>query len=203
MKMTPSQVSSWVGDGGAVGEVIAALDRVDQDGGADQSQHHIPPADAVAEPHRHRKQHEAQHQHEGDVRVAQRLRRDDGRPAERPGAGDGGVEMKQRHHHRDGGGDVAGGAGQAVERALVGLDELFGLFQRSFGNARRIARQGRNVPLRHRSPLLADFCVRRRPLDGKLTRRGRTEYPTYDTVGSPGRPLMAIRQPEDRHDGTI
>ena len=67
--------------GGAVGEILAALDRVDQDGGADQSQHHVPPADAVAEPQRHRKQQEAQHQHEGDVRVAQRLRRDDRRPS--------------------------------------------------------------------------------------------------------------------------
>ncbi len=77
MKMTPSIDVEPVRRGGAVGEVLAAPDRVEQDrdrgGGGD----HVEPADAVAEARRQREQQEAQHHHERDVGVAQRLGRDD------------------------------------------------------------------------------------------------------------------------------
>src|SRR5918994_1048671 len=78
---------------------------------AGEARDHIPPADAIAEASRQREQQEAQDQHEGDMRVAQRLRRDDGelisdegdfakRPrdvAKRPGSGHRGVKVEQRH----------------------------------------------------------------------------------------------------------
>ena len=155
MKMTPRTMSSCVGDGGAVGEILAALDGVDQDGGAGDARHHVPPADAVAKARRHRKQQEAQHQHEGDVGVAQRLRRDDRKIAERPGAGDRRIEVEQRHRHRDRGRRAAGQAGQPVDRALLGLDEFLGLASAPRRKCPADPPPGRYGPLRHRPPALA------------------------------------------------
>jgi hypothetical protein len=120
---------------GAVGEVLAALDGVDQDGGAGEAEQHVPPADPVAEPRGHRKQQEAQHQHEGDMGVAQRLGRDDREVGEWPGAGHRGVEVEQRHRHRDPGGGDARHAHQAIGRALVRLHI-------GFGDAQRLRRNG-------------------------------------------------------------
>jgi hypothetical protein len=48
----------------------------------------------MAEPHRHREQQEAQHQNEGNVRIPQRLCRDDREIVKRPGAGDGGIQVE-------------------------------------------------------------------------------------------------------------
>ena len=127
--------------GGAIGEILAALDGVDQDRGADQAKHHVPPADAVAMPRRHWKQQEAQHQHKGDVRVAQRLRRDDREIVERPGAGDRGIEVEHRHHHRDGGDDIAGGAGEAIDEPRRPRSNSSAFFECRFRNARRITRE--------------------------------------------------------------
>ena len=109
-----------IGHGGAVGEIVAAPQRIDDGGHRDDAGHHVPPAHPVAEPRRQRKQQEAQHQREGDVGVAQLLRRHDGV---------GGVEMEQAHHHRDRGRDPAGPAHQPVGGAFLGLDEGFRLEQ--------------------------------------------------------------------------
>ena len=122
--------------GGAVGEILAAVDGVDQDRRAGEASDHVPPADAVAKPRRHRKQQEAQHQHEGDVGVAQRLRGDDRESRERPGAGDGGVEMKQRHRHGDGGDQRAGQADEPVDAPSSASIKSSALRKRLVGNGR-------------------------------------------------------------------
>ena len=129
--------------GGAVGELLAALDGVDQDGGAGDPGDDVTPADAVAEPRREREQEEAQDQHEGVVRVAQRLGRDDREIGERPGAGDRGIEVEQRHRHRDRGHQRAGPTGEPVDHALLGLDEGLSLPQLRLGNSGRRSRHGR------------------------------------------------------------
>jgi hypothetical protein len=120
----------------AVGEVFAAIDRISDDGDGGDRRHHVPPADAVAILQRHRKQQEREHQHEGDVRVAQVLRVNDGRAGKRPGAGDGHIEMKQRRCDRDRGDDHAGPAGKPVGGAFLLLDELLGLAQGVRGDGR-------------------------------------------------------------------
>ena len=133
--------------GGAVGELLAALDGVDQDGGADDAGGDVKPADAVAEPRREREQEEAQDQNESDMRVAQRLGRNDREVGERPGAGDRGVEVEQRHRHRHRRDQRAGPADEPVDHALLGLDEGLRLAQLLCGNGRR-SRHGlaRGVP---------------------------------------------------------
>ena len=89
MKMTPSTTSSLCRHGRAVGEFLPAFDGVNEDRRAQHTGGDVPPADAIAEPLRQREQKEAQYQHEGDVRAAQRLGGDDGEVGERPRAGDG------------------------------------------------------------------------------------------------------------------
>ena len=121
--------------GGAVGEFLAAFYGVDQDRRAGDTGDNVPPADVVAKSRRHRKQQEAQHHHEGDVGVAQRLGGDDGKVGERPGARDRGVEVKQRHRHRDRRDQRAGPADEAIDHAVLGLDIGLGLAQPVFRNA--------------------------------------------------------------------
>ena len=122
-------------DGRAIGEILAALEGVDQDPDRDGGQDNVEPLDAVAETLRQRKQQEAQHQHERDVGVAQRLRRHDREFAEqRRNAGDRRVEMEQRHPDRDRGDERRGEADEPVRRALLVLDEGFGLAQRLAGD---------------------------------------------------------------------
>ena len=122
--------------GGAVSEFLAAFYGVDQDRRAGDAGGNVPPADVVAKPCRHRKQQEAQHQHEGDVGVAQRLGSDDGKIGERPSAGNRGVEVKQRHRHRDRGDQRAGPADEAIDHAVLGLDIGLGFAQSVFRNGR-------------------------------------------------------------------
>jgi hypothetical protein len=123
--------------GRAVGEFLAAFDGVNEDRRAHDAGGDIPPADAIAEPRREREQKEAQHQHESDVRVAQRLGGDDGEVGERPRARDGGVEVKQRHRDRDRRDQPAGPAEQAIDHTLLGLDVGLRLLQLRLGNGRR------------------------------------------------------------------
>ena len=82
--------------GGAVGEIVAAPQRIADGGDGEDAGQDVPPAHAIAEPHRHREQQEAQHQRERHMDIAQFLGRNDRV---------GGIEMKQAHHHGDGGGD--------------------------------------------------------------------------------------------------
>ena len=97
---------------GAVGEILAAPERVGEDrdrgGGGD----HVPPADAVAKARRDREQQKASTITNADMGVAQRLRRHDVV---------GGIEVKQRHRHRDRGDDVARRSRQPVGGALLRL----------------------------------------------------------------------------------
>ena len=111
------------------------IEGVNQDRDRGGGQDNVEPLDPVAEALRQRKQEEAQHQDERDVRVAQRLRRDDREFAEqRRDAGDRRVEMEQRHPDRDGGGERGGKTDQPVDRSLLGFDVGFGLAQRLAGN---------------------------------------------------------------------
>ena len=103
---------------GAVGEILPAPDRIDENRDANRRRRHVPHLDAIAEAGREREQQERQRQHESDVGIAQRLRRNDVV---------GSVKMKQRHHagdHRD---DDTSPANKPVRRALFLLDELLGL----------------------------------------------------------------------------
>ena len=77
------------------GELLPALDGINENRGAHDARRDVPPADTIAESLRERKQKEAQHQHEGDVRVAQGLGGDNGKIGERPRTGDGGVEVEE------------------------------------------------------------------------------------------------------------
>jgi hypothetical protein len=120
--------------GRTVGEFLAALDGINEDRHADDASGDVPPADAVAEPSRQRKYEKAQHQHEGDVGVAQRLGRDDREVGERPRARDRGVEVKQRHRDRDRRDQPAGPADQAIDHALLGLDIGLRFLQLLSGN---------------------------------------------------------------------
>ncbi len=129
--------------GGAVGEVLPAPDRIDEDCDREHCRDHIPPANAVAKPRGERERQEAQHHHEGDVGVAQRLGGDDVV---------GGVEMKQRHRHSDDRHADAREAREAVDHPLLGPDIGFRLAQLFLRNRGRIARGPRRF-LRH-LPLL-------------------------------------------------
>ena len=111
--------------GGAVGEIVAAPQRVDDDADAGQRRNDIKPLNAIAETAGERKQRETQHQHEGDVNVAQLLRRHDVV---------GGKEMEQRHQDGDAHHRGAGPTGEAVTGALFLLDVFFGLAQALSGN---------------------------------------------------------------------
>jgi hypothetical protein len=114
-----------VGRGGAVGEILAAPQRIDDGCDRNDARHDVPPADAVAEPRGQRKQEEAQHQREGDMGVAQFLGRND-----RVGR----IKMKQAHDHGDRGRNPSRPAHQAVGRAFLGLDEGFRFLQRLLGD---------------------------------------------------------------------
>ncbi len=105
----------------AVGEIVAAHDQVRDDGDGQQRERPVPCHDAMAEAPRYGEHHEAQEQHEGDVHGAQDLRRHDGV---------GGVQVEQRHGHRDDGHEGAEPAGQAVGGAFLLLDVFLGLAQR-------------------------------------------------------------------------
>ena len=110
--------------GRAVAEVGALREHVADGAGAGRGEQVVPPADAVAEPARHRKQQEAEHQHHADVGRAQHVRGHDvvGR-----------VQVEQRDEHgssRDGDTDPAA---QPVERAFLFLDVLLELLARVLG----------------------------------------------------------------------
>ena len=137
MKMTPSTTSSLCRHGRAVGEFLPAFDGVNEDRRAQHTGGDVPPADAIAEPLRQREQKEAQYQHEGDVRAAQRLGGDDGEVGEWPRARDGRVKVKQRHRDRDRRDQSAGPADQAIDHALLSLDVGLRLLQLLLGNGRR------------------------------------------------------------------
>ena len=122
--------------GAAVEEVVAALDRVEDRGDAEQREPEVDPAEAVAPPLRDREQQEHEEEHEADVRVAQRGRRD--HPVRR-------VQVEERHRDRGDGEERAPRAGKAVGRPLLGLDELLGLLQALFGDDRFCRRSRRCV----------------------------------------------------------
>ena len=86
----------------------------------------VEPLDAVAEARGERKQQETQQKHEGDVGVAQLVRRHDIV---------GGVEVEQRHRDGDPGHDSAGPARKPVGSAFFLLHVLLGLAQ-TFGGYR-------------------------------------------------------------------
>ncbi len=142
-----------VGSGRAVGEILAANDRVDQDADTGQAGDHVPPADAVAKARGGREHQKRQQQHEGDVGVAQFLGRNDLV---------GGIEVEQRHRDRDHGHDDSGPAQQAIGGALFLLDEFLGLAQ-AFGLA-AILREIRLRFLRHPSPVAFSFRSVTRPV---------------------------------------
>jgi hypothetical protein len=99
--------------GGAVAEVGALRQHVEHGGGRRCRQQVVPPADAVAEPPGHGKHQEAERQHHADVRRPQHVRRHDLV---------GGIEVEQRHRHRERGDGQADPAREAVERTLLRLD---------------------------------------------------------------------------------
>ncbi len=123
--------------GRAIREFLAAFDGVDQDGGGGDSGNDVPPPDAVAEARRQREQEKAQPQNERDVRIAQRLGRDDREIGERPGARNRGIEVEQGHRHSQCCDTGARPPGKAIEGAFLGLDENFGLPQMLTGHRRR------------------------------------------------------------------
>jgi hypothetical protein len=122
--------------GRAVGELLAALQRIEDDADGGDRRDDVPPADAVAVAQRQWKQQERQHQRERHMHVTQRLRGDDGSIGERPGARDGGVEMEQRHRNRDARDGGARPAYEPVGDAIFLLDEFFRLAQGLGGNFR-------------------------------------------------------------------
>ena len=131
-------------DGGAIGEIVAAGERVTECRDGEKTGDDVPPADTVAEARRHRKQKEAEQEDEGDVRVAQLLGRHDeiGR-----------VEVEQAHGDGDEGRDVTGPSGQAVGRPLFGFDVGFSLAKSLRRDRRRLLVRRRPRFLRHGCPL--------------------------------------------------
>jgi len=122
-------------DGAAIGEIVAAEDAVADDNERDRGPNPVPPHDAVTVAAGKREQQIAQEQHEADVHHAQLLRRHDGV---------GRIEVEERHddgHHHH---EAAEVAGQAVGRALLCLDVLLGLLERSFVD-RDVVRRGNVV----------------------------------------------------------
>ena len=117
--------------GVAVGEVVAAEDRVDDDRHRQRRRQPVPPHDAVAKAPRDRKDQEAQEEDEGDVDRPQHLRRHD-----RVGA----VEMERRHHEGDEANEAAEPALQLVGRAFFFLDVLLGTQQRLCADDGRLGR---------------------------------------------------------------
>ena len=132
-----------VGHGGAVGKVVAAPQRIDDGRDREDAGHDVPPAHAVAEARRQRKQQEAEHQREGDVDVAKLLGRHD-----RVGR----VEMEQAHDHRDRGRDPSRPAHQPVGGAFLRLDKGFGLLQRLVGDSDDLVIGRRCLVCCHASP---------------------------------------------------
>ena len=111
----------------ALEERVAAEQHVANDHQRHQRREPVPPADAMAEALRDRKQQETQEQNERDVDAAQYVRRHD---AVR------GIQVEQRHDHRQRGGEHPERARQLVDRAFFGFDVLLGLFQRFFSDDR-------------------------------------------------------------------
>ena len=107
--------------GVAVGEVVAAEDRVDDDRDRQRRRQPVPPHDAMAKAPRDREDQEAEEEDEGDVDRPQHLRRHD-----RVGA----VEMERRHHEGGQADEAAEPALQLVGRAFLRLDVLLGAEQR-------------------------------------------------------------------------
>ncbi len=105
----------------ALEESVAAEQHVADDHQRNKSGHPVPPHDAVAELLGDRKQQEAEEQNKRDMDAAQDMRRHDAVC---------GVEVKDRHDHRQRGGHYAEGARQLVDCALFLLDVLLGLFNR-------------------------------------------------------------------------
>ena len=208
----------------AIGEFLAAFDRIDQYCSAGDAGDDVPPADPVAKSRRKRKQQKAQHQHESHVRVTQRLRRDDREVPQRPRARNRGVEVKQRHHHRHGGDQRAGPTGEAVDRPLLGLDKSLRLAQLLSGHSRVSRSSSLALVLGHVLVCLwrphAETAIRpalaaksqnfsRYPISGKENRE-RKRGPNvslcvfYSVLCSGSAPSVAERrlrrrQPGDRH----
>ena len=130
--------------GGAVGEILAALDRVDRGWRRPRRRARRPTSGCgcgTAPPSGTAGSSAAARRRHGCSAVAASAMIGN---RGRPGARDRGVEMEQRHQHRDTGHGLPGQPGQPVDRALVGLDELLGLAQCFGGNAGRLRRPGRN-----------------------------------------------------------
>jgi hypothetical protein len=109
----------------AVGEVVAALDRIDDDRDRERGADPVPPHHAVAKALRDRKDEKAQEQHERDVHRPERLRRHDRVR---------GVEVECRHRERRQANEAAEPAVQLVGCAFFLLDELLGALERLGGD---------------------------------------------------------------------
>ena len=183
-----------VGRGGAVGEVFAAPQRIDDGRDRKDAGHHVPPAHPVAEPRCQRKQQEAQHQREGDMGVAQFLGRND-----RVGR----IEVEQAHHHRDGGRDPSRPAHQPVGGAFFGLDEGFRPLQRLVGDGddlvigRRRALYWIVAAMLPPKRLLHGWPCRPRPslrrIDPNLGNRGKGIPATFGSVEPVRKKCIVIR----------
>ena len=105
-----------------------------------------------------------------------------GEVAERPGAGDRGVEMEQRHHHRDRGRRrlpaVPDSRLSAPSSASMNSSAFFSAV---FGNARRIAAPGPEYSaVRHRPPAAASEFRRRPAGHANMAARRRNTRPKVD-----------------------
>jgi hypothetical protein len=105
----------------AVEKVVAAGDEIRRGRDAADRQSPVPPPHAVPEALGQRKDEESEQQHEGDVGRAQVLGAHDGV---------GGIEMKQRHHHRYSGHERGEPAGELVVHTLLALDHGLGALER-------------------------------------------------------------------------
>ena len=98
-----------------VAEEIAPVEDVADDADRDDRRDHVPPHEPVAKALRRRKQEKDERQRKCDVYRAQLIGRHDF---------DSGVEMKERHHHRERGDEECEATGVAVVNALFFFDEL-------------------------------------------------------------------------------
>ena len=118
-----------VGRRGAVGEIVAAPQSVNDGCDGENAGKYVPPAHAVTEARGQRKQQEGEQQRERDVGVAKLLRRND-----RVGR----IEMKQAHRDGDVGDSLARQPAEPVGRAFIRFDEFLSLAQSLIGNDRRV-----------------------------------------------------------------
>jgi hypothetical protein len=104
----------------ALKERVAAEQHVPHHIQRQRGQQPVPPPHLVAKAQRHRKQQKHQKQHERHVDATQNVRGHDGHRR---------IQMKHRHRDSQNRHESAQPAAQPVTRALLGLDEFFGLFQ--------------------------------------------------------------------------